>query len=245
MVGIASRYFAGRIALAVAAATVIGLATGTDGTGHVVMYATIVLATAAVSFTLMASLSLAVGDSDSDDRQHAHTHPTLPAYWPVMGALGMGLVMVGLVIDAIFTIAGVGLLVVAAVEWTMAAWSERLSTDTASNETQRSRLVRPFEISLFGTLAIAIPVLLVSRVFLAASRNGASWIAIGVSATILLFAVLLGFELLRRRVVATLLFLAAVGLIVVGIAAAAIGEREFHPHTEAEEAESSEEGGES
>ena len=39
MVGIASRYFAGRIALAVAAATVIGVLTGMDDTGHVVMYA--------------------------------------------------------------------------------------------------------------------------------------------------------------------------------------------------------------
>ncbi len=233
MVGIASRYFAGRIALAALAATVIGLATGIDGTGHVVMYATIVLGTAAGSFTLMASLSLVAGDSDSGDRDHAHSHPALPAYWPVMAALGMGLLMVGLVIDAIFTIVGFGLLLIAAVEWTLSAWSERLSLDQAANETQRQRLVRPFEISLFSTLGIAVPVLLASRVFLAASRNAASWIAIGAATCIMVFAfVLYGLPQLRRRIVATVLVLAAVGVIVAGITSAAIGEREFHPHSE-------------
>ena len=241
MVGIASRYFAGRIALAVAAATIIGIATGLDGTGHVVMYATVVLGTAAASFTLMASLSLAAGDSDSNDRQHSYSHSALPAYWPIMAALGLGLLMVGLVIDAVFSIAGIGLLLVATVEWTMSAWSERLSADSAANEAQRQRLMRPFEISLFSALGIAVPVVLVSRVFLAASRNAASWIAIGASTAILVFAfVLYGLPQMRRRITATLLVLAAVGLIVAGITSAAIGEREFEPHQSDEEHEEAE-----
>ena len=87
MVGIASRYFAGRIALAVAAATVIGVLTGMDDTGHVVMYATIVLGTAGGAFALLAALALTVGDSDSPDREHAHTFRPVPAYWPIMAAV--------------------------------------------------------------------------------------------------------------------------------------------------------------
>ena len=231
MVGIASRYFAGRIALAAAAAIAIGILTGGDGTGHVVMYATIVLATAAGAFALLSALALTVGDGDSTDRARAHTFGAVPAYWPVIAAMGMGLLMVGLVTDAILSIAGIALLVISAIEWTISAWAENLSPDPVANAAQRARLLRPFEISLYGALAIAVPVLLASRIFLAASRNGASWIAIVVSTVVLLFAFLIYAKpQLRRSVVATMLVLGAVALIVSGITAAAIGEREFHPH---------------
>ena len=233
MVGIASRYFAGRVALATAAAVILGIATGMDGTGHVVMFGTIVLGTAAAAFALLAALALSVGDGDSADRERAHAYPATPAYWPVMSAVGMGVLMVGLVTDGTLAILGLALLVIAAVEWTMSAWSERLSTDQAANAAYRDRVLAPFEIPLYGSLAIALPVLLISRVFLASSRNGASWIAMAVASTIMAFAfALYALPGLRKAVVATVLVLAGIGVIVAGITSAAIGEREFHPHSD-------------
>ncbi|MDG2114297.1 MAG: hypothetical protein P8N02_17000 [Actinomycetota bacterium] len=233
MVGIASRYFAGRVTLATAAAVVLGVATGMDGTGHLVMFGTIVLGTAAAAFALLASLALSVGDGDSADRERAHAHPALPAYWPIMAALGMGVLMVGLVTDGILTILGISLLIIAALEWTVSAWSERLSTDAAANATERDRLAAPLEIPLYGALGIAIPVVLISRILLASSRNGASWIAIAMSSAILAFAfVIYTMPQLRKSIVATVLVLAGVGVIVAGITAAAIGERDFHHHEE-------------
>ena len=238
MVGIASRYFAGRIALAVAAATLIGVLTGMDGTGHVVMYATIVLGTAGAAFALLAALALTVGDGDSPDREHSHTFRPVPAFWPIMAAFGMGLLMVGMVTDAILSIAGIALLVISAVEWTMSAWAEHLSTDAAANAVERARLLRPFEISLYGALAIAVPVVLASRVLLASSKNGASAVAIAISAAILAFAFVISAKpQLRRSIVATTLVLGGVALIVAGIASAVKGEREFHPHGQAEVSE--------
>ena len=238
MVGIASRYFAGRIALAVAAATVIGVLTGMDGTGHVVMYATIVLGTAGGAFALLAALALTVGDGDSPDRAHSHTFRPVPAHWPIMAAVGMGLLMVGLTTDAILSIAGIALLVISAVEWTMSTWAEHLSADAAANAVERARLLRPFEISLYGALAIAVPVVLASRVLLASSRAGASWVAIAISAVILSFAfVIYAKPQLRRSIVATTLVLGGVALIVAGIASAVIGERDFHPHGQTEVSE--------
>ncbi len=248
MVGIASRYFAGRVALATAAAVVLGIATGMDGTGHVVMYGTIVLGTAAVAFALLAGLALSVGDGDSVDREKAHAHPAAPTYWPVMSALGMGVLMVGLVTDSTLTILGIAILVVAAVEWTASAWAERLSTDQAANAAHRDQMLAPFEIPLYGALAIALPILLLSRVFLASSRNGASWIAIALSLVMLGFAfVLYAFPNMRRPIVATILVLSGIGVIVAGITSAAIGEREFHPHVEHDDGdeERSDEGDES
>ena len=229
MVGIASRYFAGRIALATAAAVAIGLLTGMDGTGHVVMYATIVLGVAAGAFALLAALALTVGDGDSLDREHSHQYSPAPAYWPIMAALGMGVLMVGLVTDSLLTIAGTALLLISAIEWTMSAWAEHLSTDAASNAAERARLLRPFEISLYGALGIAVPVVLASRIFLTVSKTAASYAAIVIATVILAFAFLLYAKpLLRRAITASMLVLGGIALIVAGIASAVIGEREFH-----------------
>lgn len=231
MVGIASRYFAGRIALAAAAAAVVGVLTGMDGTGDVVMYATIVLGVAAGAFALLFSLALTVGDGDSLDREHLADHQPTPAYWPIMAALGMGVLMVGLVTGSLLTIAGVALLLISAIEWTMSAWAEHLSTDAESNAIERARLLRPFEISLYGALAIAIPVVLASRIFLTVSKTAASYAAIVIAAVILAFAFLVYAKpQLRRAVTASMLVLGGVALIVAGITSAVIGEREFHHH---------------
>ena len=229
MVGIASRYFAGRIALAAAAAVVVGVLTGMDGTGHVVMYATIVLGVAAGAFALLFALALTVGDGDSPDREHSHEHRPTPAYWPIMAAVGMGVLMVGLVTDGLLAISGTALLLISAVEWTMSAWAEHLSADAASNAAERARLLRPFEISLYGALGIAIPVVLASRIFLTLSKTAASYSAIVIAAVILAFAfVMYAKPQLRRAITASMLVLGGVALIVAGITSAVIGEREFH-----------------
>ncbi len=235
MLGIASRYFAGRIALAAAAAVFIGLATGADGDGHIAFYATIVFGGAAAAFALLSALTLTVGDGDSADGTNAASQPVQPAYWPLVGALGMGLVMVGVVIDAIFTVGGLALMTIAAIEWTMCAWAERLGGTPAENEAERRRLLRPFEIALFGAAGIAVPVALFSRVLLAVERNAASYITIIIAAVILLFAFMLyALPQMRRAIVASTLFVACVALIAAGITAAAIGERDFHHHGDTE-----------
>ena len=229
MVGIASRYFAGRIALAAAAAAVVGVLTGMDGTGHVVMYATIVLGVAAGAFALLFSLALTVGDGDSLDREHLADHQPTPAYWPIMAALGMGVLMVGLVTDSLLAICGVALLLISAIEWTMSAWAEHLSTDAESNAVERARLLRPFEISLYGALGIAIPVVLASRIFLTVSKTAASFVAIAIATVILTFAfVVYAKPRLRRSIAVSVLVLGGIALIAGGIASAVIGEREFH-----------------
>ena len=92
-------------------------------------------------------------------------------------------------------------------------------------------MMAPFEIPLYGALAIALPVVLVSRILLTSSKNGASWFAIIASSIILGFAfVLYAKPDLRRAIVASVLVLGGLALIVGGIAATARGERDFHHH---------------
>ena len=242
MLGIASRYFAGRIALTTAAAVVLGLVTGMDNDGHIVMFGTIVLGTAAAAFALLAGLALSVGDGDSIDRDRAHNHPATPTWWPLMGALGLGILMVGLVTDGFIAIVGISAMVVSAVEWTFSSWAEHLSTDQAANSVERDRLLAPFEIPLYGALAIALPVVLISRILLTSSKNGASIFAIVAASLILAFSFLVYAKPdLRRAVVASLLVLGGLALIIGGIAATARGERDFHHHGDEEDHSESDE----
>ena len=231
MLGIASRYFAGRVALAFAAAVVLGLVTGMDNDGHIVMFGTIVLGTAAAAFALLAGLALSVGDGDSIDRDRAHKHPPTPAWWPIMGSLGLGILMVGLVTDGFIAIVGIAAILISAVEWTFSSWAEHLSTDQEANLVERDRLLAPFEIPLYGALAIAMPVVLISRILLTSSKNGASFFAIIVASLVLAFAFLnYAKPELRRPVIASFLVVGGLALIIGGIAATARGERDFHHH---------------
>ncbi|MDG2024654.1 MAG: hypothetical protein P8J75_09370 [Actinomycetota bacterium] len=231
MLGIATRYFAGRVALATAAAVILGLVTGMDNNGHIVMFGTIVLGTAAAAFALLASLAVSVGDGDSIDRDRVHNHPAIPAWWPIMGSLGLGILMVGLVTDGFIAIVGISAMLISAVEWTFSSWAEHLSTDQEANSVERDRILAPFEIPLYGALAIAVPVLLISRILLTSSKNGASYFAIIASSLILAFAFLIYAKPeLRRSVIASFLVVGALALIIGGIAATARGERDFHHH---------------
>lgn len=231
MLGIGSRYFAGRVALVTAAAVLLGLVTGMDSNGHIVMFGTIVLGTAAAAFALLAGLAFSVGDGDSIDRHRAHNHPATPAWWPIMGSLGLGILMVGLVTDGFIAIVGISAMLISAVEWTFSSWAEHLSTDQEANSVERDRLLAPFEIPLYGALAIAVPVVLVSRILLTSSKNGASFFAIIVSSLILAFAFLIYAKPeLRRSVIASFLVVGGLALIIGGIVATARGERDFRHH---------------
>jgi uncharacterized membrane protein YidH (DUF202 family) len=148
-----------------------------------------------------------------------------------MGAIGLGILMVGLVVDGFIAIVGIAALLIAAFEWTFSAWAEHLSQDQEANAVERNRILAPFEIPLYGALVIALPVVLISRILLTSSKNGASWFAIIISVLIISFAFILYAKPdVRRAVVASVLVIGGLALIVGGIAATARGEREFHHH---------------
>ncbi len=105
--------------------------------------------------------------------------PTAPgsSYWPVVGAFGLALVVVGVALNSAFFVAGLILLGAVALEWTMQAWSERATGDPAVNREIRNRMMNPIEVPVAGFAAIAIVILGFSRLFLAISKEGAVWAA--------------------------------------------------------------------
>ena len=257
MITTGSKFFYGLAALLALAAVVYGYASGGGGVGPIsagykggvgehLGYG--VLVAAAVASLFAGFCSTAFRDADPEptaallgtDALPAAT-PTATSFWPVVGAFGVVLVVVGVVLNNVFFVAGLIALGAVAIEWTMQAWSERATGDPAVNREIRNRIMLPIEVPLAGALAIAVVVFGYSRVFLAVSKLGAVWIALAIAATIFLIGTALSLRpRIRTDLVAGLLAGAAVLTVGAGIFGAVAGERDFEQHGE----EHSDEGGE-
>ncbi len=154
-----------------------------------------------------------------------------PTVWPAVTALGSGLVVVGLVVNTQLAVLGFIVLGIAVLEWIVTAWTDRHSPSVEQNHAMRNRLMVPLEIPTFTVLFGAVPVFMMSRVFLASTKTGAALIATAIAIAVLgAFFVLYAKPDLARGLVAGVSVLAALGLIVGGIVAAAIGQRDFEIH---------------
>lgn len=203
-------------------------------------------------------LAVAIRDSDASAVAQVagtETAPTMPppahlAYWPAVGALGVTLVVLGLVISNVLFFVGFIVLLAVGVEWMVLAWSDRATGDPAVNRVVRNRLMGPFEVPLAGVLIAGGAVAAFSRVFLAVSKHG-SVVAACVAGVIVfaIGAILAGRTRMSSNVLAGVLVVAALGVVGSGVVAAAHGERksEEHEHedTGATEHDGSESGGSS
>lgn len=233
MFGTATKYFAGVGLLLIVAATVYGVGTAANGSGDVAFSGTIILGTIGTACLFLAWLSLEAGDSPSIDREREAAYELVPAYWPIMASAGVGVLIVGLVANPFLAFVGFVLVVLAAIEWTITAWADRRSTDAAANYAVRRKTMLPFEVPVYAVVFGAIPVLLLSRVFLALPKNGSSWLALGASTVILIFAFLFYAKPdLKGPIMASILAVGALAVVVGGIVAIAVGERDFHHHDE-------------
>ena len=173
--------------------------------------------------------------------------PTAPgsSYWPIVGAFGVGLVVVGIALNNVFFVAGLILLGGVAIEWTIQAWSERATGDPAVNREIRNRIMLPLEVPIAGAAAVGLVIAGFSRLFLAVSAEAAVWAALAVAAIFFVVGTVLASRpQLRTDLVAGLLVIGAVATIGIGIAAAVAGERDFEHHGEEHSEEHGDESGE-
>jgi len=268
MITTGSKFFYALAAVLLAAAVVYGWSTGGDvvgplslgykgGVGDHLGYGVLLAAGVASLFAGLCTTAFRDADPEAgaellgvDAVPAVAPAPTAGSYWPVVGAFGVVLLLVGAVLNNVFFVAGLIALGAVAVEWTMQAWSERATGDPAVNREIRNRVMYPIEIPVAGALIVAVVVLGYSRVFLAVSKLGAVWIALAIAATIFAVGAALSFRpRIRTDLVAGLLAAAAVVTIGAGIFGAVAGEREFEvhgeEHGEAEHGAEAEEGGES
>lgn len=257
MITTGSKFFYALAGVLVVTAVVYGYVTGggevgplsagyKGSVGDLVGYS-ILLGGAAISL-FVALASTAFRDAEPDATAQlldapAPPPPSVPStsYWPIVGAFGVGLTVVGAVLNNVFFVAGLIALGAVAIEWTMQAWSERATGDPAVNREIRNRIMYPLEVPIAGALVIAVVVLGFSRVFLAVSAAGAVWVALAVAAVVFTVGTILSTQSrIRSDVIAGLLAVGAVVTIGLGIFGAIAGERDFEHH--GEDAEHSDEG---
>jgi len=157
--------------------------------------------------------------------------PAHPAYWPVLGALGATLVVLGLVVSNVMFVAGFLLLIAVLIEWMVLAWSDRATGDPETNRLVRNRLMGPWEVPLAGVMVAGGGIWAFSRMFLTSSKLGAVWVATGVAVLVLGVGwVLATRPRLSRNVVAGVVALCAIGVLATGVVTAARGERIIEHH---------------
>jgi hypothetical protein len=258
MITTGSKFFYGLAALFAVAAVVYGYSSGGGGIGPIsagykggvgehLGYGLLLAASVAALFA--GFCTTAFRDADPEPTAALLGTDTLPAatptgtsFWPIVGAFGIVLTLVGAVLNNVFFVAGLIALGAVAIEWTMQAWSDRATGDPAVNREIRNRIMLPIEVPVAGALAIAVVIIGYSRVFLAVSKLGAVWIALAIAATIFIIGTALSLRpRIRTDLVAGLLAGAAVVTIGLGIFGAVAGERDFEHHGE----EHSEESGDS
>jgi hypothetical protein len=256
MITTGSKWYFGLGAFTLVLAWAYGWTTGGNGLGPISVgykggvgdhFGYGVLLSAAVISIVAGVIQTAVRDADAEAVAQLvgtdHVPAVMPAatsYWPAVAAFGVALTIVGLVTTAPVVVFGLITLGIVLVEWTVQAWADKATGDPAANREIRNRLMNPVEIPAAGLLAVALVVVAFSRVFLTVSSENAVWIATGLAALIFIVGAFAASRpKLGSNVVVGFLLVSAVAVLVVGVLAAANGERTFHELGE-EEAETHE-----
>jgi hypothetical protein len=199
----------------------------------------VVLMSLAAASALVGSIVLAYRDADAEEiRARLHTEvvppatpPATPSYWPVVGAFGAALVVLGVVVGAGLVTLGLFVMAIALVEWMVQAWSDRATGDPEANRQIRNRIMYPLEIPLGGLLIVGTIIFLLSRVLLTLPEQGSTTIAIVIAAVVLAVCFFVAARPhITKGLIVGLIALGAVVVLISGVIAAARGEREFETH---------------
>lgn len=168
--------------------------------------------------------------------------PSVPSYWPALGALSVAMLAIGAVVNPATFVAGFIILGVTIVMWTLRTWAEHATGSDTVNEEVRENIAFGLEVPLFAVIVVGAVAISMSRVFLSVGRLTA--VAVAGVVAFLFFAVGVAIAYIPKigkNVVAAVVVLGAVLVVASGVVSASIGERDFEHH-EAEEGHA-EEGG--
>jgi len=162
--------------------------------------------------------------------------PAGPNFAPIVGAFAVGLIGLGWVISNILFYSGIVLLLLVAAVWTLRAWAERATGDDEVNHEIYVRFVDPLRVPVVSALLIGFVVFGLSRLLLAAPNKAASAAIFGAAGVLFFVGVLAIYfapPKVRKALTVTLLALAAVAVLAVGIYGIAKGERPIEHHAPA------------
>jgi hypothetical protein len=194
---------------------------------------------------VLAGLSIVTHDGDvlpvvgrKDELVTVVSRRSLPAPWPVLAALSVGTLLIGLAGNSLFFYAGIAFAVLIFGEWLVQGWAERATGDDAANQELRNRLMFPLEVPVTAALGVGFVVITFSRVLLALPKTGSTVIAIVVASAILGIAALVAARpRLSSSLVTAVVALGAVTFLVAGVVGAVSGHRTFEEHHSGESAQ--------
>ena len=179
--------------------------------------------------SLLTGITLFTRDGHAAENQtSAATLDTpTPSMWPLVGAAGFSLVLVGTITTPVVFIFGIVAILATLVEWTVQAWSERSSGDVAYNASVRERILNPIEYPILAAVGIAIIIFSFSRVMLAINKDAGAIVFIVAASAISLVGLLISIRpQLKKSIVVTIAVVVVFGLVGAGIASMGFGLRE-------------------
>jgi len=222
-----SKLFFGMTAAAIAGLVVFGIFQGTDAIGVVGLgFAASALALIGGVVIYTRDADVAAADATASTTAAAAQPAPNNSLWPLAGAAGGGLLVIGLVTDKRWFVAGAVAITVALVEWMVQAWAERASAESRYNSRVRGFILHPLEMPILAAIGLGALIFAFSRIMLRSDTTVGPVLFVALAALITAF----GFILATNRrpgkaTVATICTLGALGVLGVGIWAAADGER--------------------
>lgn len=198
-----------------------------------------ILVSLAVVAGALAGILIAFRDADPEAEAEVALTETVPLtrapsgtnFLPILGALSVLVIVLSQVAARWVLYAGLGLLLITVVTWTLRAWAERATGDDEVNREIYSRFIEPLRVPVVSAIVIAVVVVALSRVLLAVPKTGAVAV-FAVIGTVVLFgmAFLAARPQISKNATTIALFIGAIAVVLAGIVAAVVGEREIEEH---------------
>ena len=230
-----SKQFLGLSSLAFVALVVYGVTQNFGALGSIGLLSLLVVAAGLGAFTLYTrDANVSSMDEVQVRTAAAAAEPVSASAWPLVGALGGVLLVIGVITDSRWFVAGIVVIIVVIAEWMILGWSERASADKAYNAEVRERVLHPVELPIAGAVVLIVIIFGFSRMMLALPRDAGPALFVVSAGLIAVFgAILARRSSVRKGVVAGICAVGIVAVLAAGIASAVTGERD--QLTEAEE----------
>lgn len=187
-------------------------------------------------FLGMAALTLGIvaliaRDGESAVPQDAENPVVGATYWPALTMVGVALMAMGFVSDTLLAFLGMFIVGLGALEMIVSSATDRLGGSVAENKTARDGILNPLELPVFALGLIAVPIIMLSRVFLAVESEVSVVVAVVVAGLVFGVGFLIyGTGEYNKNYLSALAAVGVVAVIVAGLISVSAGEREFERH---------------
>lgn len=151
-----------------------------------------------------------------------------PSPWPLLVAVGFGLLALGAATNGEVQVASAAVLAVAAAGWLVQHWGEDPRASHAFGSRIRERLALPFALPVSVVVLVAIIAISLSRVFLALPETATRGVALAIAMVVLISAfVIAASTRMARTALGLLTGFALVCVVGAGLVGVIHGERKF------------------